>query len=62
MQELIHQFQTIVDPSSTLGAFLISVAASLVVGFFTGKAYTTNKMNVKSNQGKIYQGNTFNKK
>ncbi len=35
---IIDQFALLFDPSSALGAFLISVAASLVVGFFTGKA------------------------
>lgn len=37
METIIEQFKNILDPSNALGAFLISVIASLIVGFFTGK-------------------------
>lgn len=33
---IFQQFQMIMDPSTTLGAFTISVAASMFVGFLTG--------------------------
>lgn len=40
---IFEQFQNIVNPSTTLGAFLISIAASIVasvlIGFFTGRHY-----------------------
>lgn len=40
---ILQQFQNIVDPSTTLGAFLISLVAgvigSLIVGFFSGRRY-----------------------
>lgn len=35
---ILDQFASLLDPSTTLGAFLISVIASLIVGFFTGKS------------------------
>lgn|GEM_PF-2986459 len=42
-------FKALVDPSTTLGAFLISMAASIVVsiivGFFSGKTYQIRKIN-----------------
>jgi len=33
---IFQQFQMIMDPSTTLGAFIISVVAGLLVGFITG--------------------------
>lgn len=37
---IVEQFNSIIDPSTTLGAFLISPIASVVVGFFTGMKIT----------------------
>ncbi len=40
---MLSQFQSLLDPSTTLGAFLISMVASIAVSFFfgflTGKTY-----------------------
>ena len=48
---IFEQFHSIVNPSTTLGAFLISIAASIVasglIGFFTGRQY--RKMIEKKN-------------
>lgn len=48
---IYEQFQSIVNPSTTLGAFLISIVASIVasvlIGFFTGRQY--QKMIEKKN-------------
>ncbi len=58
--DLVKQFQMLLDPGTTLGAFLISVAASIVVGFFSGKSYqkkviSRNSMIVGNNSGTINQ-------
>jgi len=37
---IIDQFTILFDPSTALGAFLISIAASLVVGFWGGKTFS----------------------
>ena len=40
---LVEQFQNLFDPSTALGAFLISLASGIVVsflgGFFSGRSY-----------------------
>jgi hypothetical protein len=37
MDNLFQQFGNLIDPSTTLGAFVISIFASFIGGFFTGK-------------------------
>lgn len=34
---IFESFSKLVDPSTTLGAFIISIAATFLGGFFTGK-------------------------
>lgn len=60
-------FLALIDPSTTLGAFLISVVASLFVGFISGKKYenysksknvTKNMQKNKDVYGDVYQGCT----
>lgn len=36
---LVQQFQNLLDPSTVLGAFLISLIASIVCSFLLGKKY-----------------------
>ena len=47
-------FNALIDPSTTLGAFVISVVASLVVGFLSGKTYgkyiNKNIINIQKNK------------
>lgn len=57
---IIDQFAIIVDPSTTLGAFIISIAASLVVGFFTGKQ-VTNSQKGKNVKGDMIQNSNVRK-
>lgn len=57
---IIDQFIAIVDPSTTLGAFIISIAASLVVGFFTGKK-VTNIQKGKNIKGDMIQNSRVKK-
>lgn len=61
---IFEQFHSIVNPSTTLGAFLISIAASIVasglIGFFTGRQYQKmieKKNSIKANavMGSIIQ-------
>lgn len=37
---IFDQFIILFDPSTALGAFLISIAASFIVGFWGGKNYS----------------------
>lgn len=57
---IIDQFTVIVDPSTTLGAFIISIVASLLVGFFTGKK-VTNIQKGKSVEGDMIQNSKVKK-
>jgi len=57
---IIDQFTILFDPSSALGAFLISIAASLVVGFWGGKIYSNIQIG-KNVHGDMNQ-NSNNKK
>ena len=57
-------FSALIDPSTTLGAFLISLVAGifggLFIGFITGSNYQKRKINkirAKRINGDIYQGN-----
>lgn len=47
-------FSALIDPSTTLGAFVISMLASLVVGFFSGKTYgkyiSKDTINIQKNK------------
>jgi ABC-type antimicrobial peptide transport system permease subunit len=45
MENIGQQFKNLIDPSTALGAFLISIFASFVGGFFT-----SNKMKKKNIQ------------
>lgn len=45
---LVQQFQNLVDPSTTLGAFLISLIASIVVSFLFGMKFQ-RKIDKKNN-------------
>ncbi|MCF8020046.1 MAG: hypothetical protein K9L62_11650 [Vallitaleaceae bacterium] len=58
--DIIDQFIVIVDPSTTLGAFIISIAASLAVGFFTGKKVTNNQKG-KNVRGDMIQNSRVKK-
>jgi len=53
-------FKALVDPATTLGAFLISMGASIVVsifiGFFSGKTYQIRKINKNIQNNGIVQG------
>lgn len=40
MDNLFQQFSNLIDPSTALGAFLISILASFLSGFFTSKKIT----------------------
>ncbi|MMZ50545.1 hypothetical protein BK143_09495 [Paenibacillus peoriae] len=58
-------FSQLVDPSTTLGAFVISILASIVVGFFSGKTYEKNKKNsskIKGSGNSNYQDIRINDK
>lgn len=57
---IIEQFNAIIDPSTTLGAFLISTIASLVVGFFTG-IKITNIQKGKNVKGDMIQNSKVTK-
>lgn len=55
---MMGQFQSLLDPATTLGAFLISMLAGILVsfifGFFTGKTYMKkNTIKMKENNGMI---------
>lgn len=57
-------FMALLDPSTSLGAFIISLAAGilggLIVGFITGSKYQKNRINrikTDSIEGDVYQGN-----
>ena len=57
-------FQALIDPSTTLGAFLISLVAGIfggaILGFITGKNYQkrkTNKVKADTIESAVYQGN-----
>lgn len=57
---MLEQFKALIDPSTALGAFLISFFAGVVTsflgGFFSGKAYEKkNIQKVKDNHGNMYQ-------
>lgn len=60
VMNIIDQFTAIVDPSTTLGAFIISIAASLVVGFFTGKK-VANIQKGKNVKGDMIQNSKVKK-
>lgn len=52
-------FKALIDPATTLGAFLISMGASIVVsivvGFFSGKTYQIHKVNKNiQKNGNVY--------
>ena len=59
---LVEQFQNLFDPSTALGAFLISLASGIVVsflgGFFSGRSYqrkSTRKQHRSTKAGEILQ-------
>lgn len=61
---IMEQFRNLVNPSTTLGAFLISVAAGIVasaiIGFFAGRHYQKkidkkNSIEVNTVMGSITQ-------
>lgn len=41
--DIIEQFMNLIDPSTSLGAFLISLGATFIGGFFVGRASNTQK-------------------
>lgn len=58
-------FKALIDPSTTLGAFLISLLAGILgglfVGFITGSNYQKRKVNtIKADQidGDVFQGSS----
>lgn len=57
---IFEQFIAITDPSTTLGAFIISITASLVVGFLTGKK-VTNSQKAKNVRGDMIQNSKVKK-
>lgn len=55
---MLIEFKNLLDPATTLGAFLISIIAGIIVsfilGFFTGNTYTKkNILKLKKNDGVI---------
>lgn len=57
---ILDQFIAIMNPSTTLGAFIISIISSLVVGFFTGKK-VTNTQKGKNVRGDMIQNSRVQK-
>lgn len=60
MLSIVEQIKLLLDPSQALGAFLISVLASLFVGFFSGKEYqkkVSNTQKTVMNNGNMVQNN-----
>ena len=57
---IINLFVAIVDPSTTLGTFIISIVASLIVGFLTGKK-VTNIQKGKNIKGDMIQNSKVKK-
>lgn len=43
--DIIDQFAHLIDPSTSLGAFVISLFATFVGGFFFGRATNTQRGN-----------------
>lgn len=60
IMNIIEQFNTIINPSTTLGALTISIVASLIVGFFTGKT-VSNRQKGENVQGDMIQNSKVNK-
>lgn len=54
---MLQQFSNLIDPSTALGAFVISILASFVGGFFTGKK-VTNIQKAKIVIGDMNQNST----
>ncbi len=59
-------FQALFDPATTLGAFLISISSSLIVGlilgFFSGKRYKkVNKIKARDIQAPVNQDVKYDK-
>lgn len=63
MDAIIQQFSNLIDPATTLGAFLISLLAGIVGSFFCGYKYCeyTHKDNTIDVEGNI-EGNVFQDK
>lgn len=63
-ENLSQQFNVLFDPSTALGAFLISLAASIVasflLGFFSSKIVFKQK--AKNVEGDMMQGNKVTKR
>lgn len=57
---IIEKFDTIINPSTTLGAFIISIVASLIVGFFTRKR-VSNIQKGKNIKGDMIQDSEVKK-
>lgn len=56
--DIMMQFKNLVNPSATLGAFLISMISGLIVSFICGYKIGINKknaINAKVIKGNIYQ-------
>lgn len=41
--DIIEQFQILLDPATTSGAFIISLAATFIGGFFVGRSSVNQK-------------------
>lgn len=52
-------FMSLIDPSTSLGAFVISMLASLFVGFISGKQYEKyiSKKTINIQKNRIVEGN-----
>lgn len=61
MEGLMNQFKLLIDPSTALGAFIISLAASLIVGFIAGNKYG-NYQNARNVNGDVIQNSTVSKR
>jgi hypothetical protein len=57
---IIEQFSNLINPSTGLGAFLISLLATFVGGFFVGKA--TNIQKGKNVGGDMIQNSKVDKR
>lgn len=58
--EIIEQFKILIDPSGALGAFLISLSASIIVSFFFGRATVYQK--AKNVGGDMIQNSNVSKR
>lgn len=65
---MLEQFKNLLDPGTTLGAYLISILASITISFLAGyqvcsrrnhKQKQSNQFRAFSNEGNVVQSNTI---